>query len=87
MSKITKLILSVVGVAAVVVPAILLIVTTSRTKEVPAVPSGEREIDTKNIRESTGKFEPSSLPAASSATPSVTPFKSVESSSSSVNGK
>ena len=83
MNKRTKMILSIIGVAAVVVPAVLLLIATSKTKEVPAVPTQEREIDAKNIQETSKKLVPSQPPAPSAATSSGSPFKSKESTKSS----
>lgn len=73
MSKKTKLILSVIGLGAVVVPAVLLLVLTARTKEVPDVPTEDRQINTKNIQDATDKLVPSRAPFASPATSSATP--------------
>ena len=84
MSKKTKLILSLIGMSAVIVPAILLIVATSRTKEAPSVPTQDRQIDDQNISDSVNKFSPppSPLSGSSSASPSQAPVKSGESTSS-----
>ena len=75
MNKRTKLILSIVGVSALVVPAILLIVMTSRTQKLPEVSSGKREIDTQTIVDTIKKSQPtpSPLPSPSPATPSASP--------------
>ena len=85
MSKKTKLILTIVGMAALVVPVVLLIVATSKTKEVPNVPSEERQIDTGNIQNKAGQIVPSPTPAVSSspATSSAKPKESTNSSSTS----
>ncbi|MDP2632176.1 MAG: hypothetical protein Q8P25_00440 [Candidatus Curtissbacteria bacterium] len=85
MNKKTKLILSLVGVAAIVVPAILLVVATSKTVEVPSVPSEDRQIDETNISDSVSRFKPSQSPISSSASasPLTAPYKSKESTSSS----
>ena len=73
MNKKTKLILSIVGVSALVVPAILLIIMTSRTQKLPDVSSSTREIDTKAIVDTLKKSQPSPslLPSPSPATPSA----------------
>lgn len=49
MNKKTKIILSIVGICAVVVPALLLIFVSGSTDQVPEVDSGKRQIDQKNI--------------------------------------
>lgn len=73
MNKKTKLILSIVGVSALVVPAVLLIVMTSRTQKLPDVSSGKREIDTKAIVDTLKKSQPTPSPLPSPATPSASP--------------
>lgn len=49
MNKKTKIILSIVGICAVVVPALLLIFVSRSTDKVPEVDNGKRQIDQKNI--------------------------------------
>ena len=51
MNKKTKIILSFVGICAVVVPALLLMFVSRTTQEAPIVDSGKRQIDQKNIED------------------------------------
>lgn len=49
MNKKTKIILSIVGICAVAVPALLLMFVSRSTDQIPDVDSGKRQIDQKNI--------------------------------------
>lgn len=73
MSGKAKLILSSVGVAAFVVPVILLVLSTSWTREIPEVPQEKRKVDIKSLEDVVRKNSPgiSNLPDLSlSSTPS-----------------
>lgn len=52
MNKKTRLLLSVIGVSAVVVPAILLLVVSKSAKQEPQVTTGKRSVDTNSIERS-----------------------------------
>ena len=73
----TKLILSAVGISAIVIPAVLLVVLTSRTGEQPQVSSTPRQIDTRAIEDKvkTKSSQEMIFPTPTPATPSakVTP--------------
>lgn len=74
MSKRTKMMLSLVGVSAVMVPALLLLFASSRTQSVPEVSDTKRTIDQSNLEKSAKKVpvaSPVALP--SPASPSATP--------------
>lgn len=77
MNKKTKLILSIIGLGAVIVPAILLVVATSKTVETPSVPTEDRQINEENITVQ------SPISSSASASPLTAPFKPKESTSSS----
>ena len=71
-----KLLLSAIGVSAVVIPAVLLIVLTARTKSQPQVPTTNRSIDARNVEETAKKFVPvvpSPSPVVNSPTPQPSP--------------
>ena len=76
MNKSTKMILSIIGIAAIAVPAVLLMVLTKDAKLEPNVDSGSRKIDTSSIQNIVKKSPtsrivlPSPTPATSSASPS-----------------
>lgn len=80
MSKKTKIILSIIGLSAVLIPAILLVVLTSRGpgKE-PEVPTQKRQIDTEGIQDTVRKIPKKEviLPKASPASPSAEPSENV----------
>lgn len=79
MDKKTKLILSVIGVAAIVVPAILLLILSSKNAAVPSVSQEARQIDTQNVADTAAKSIPSPTPVPSpSPTPTPTPAASPE---------
>ena len=76
MNKGTKFILSILGVAAIVVPAVLLIVLTKNAPKTPEISSAPRTIDKKTVEDAVKKipspspiFLPSPSPASSSASP------------------
>lgn len=75
MSKTVKIILSIVGLAAVIVPALLLIFLGGKSTPEPEVASDARQIDTQSIKDAAGKTQPmqpefaSPSPATSSANP------------------
>lgn len=76
MSKKTKLILSIIGLAAVIIPVLLLLFLTGRaSKQAPDISSEKREIDTKNIEEAVRKAPKPQikLPSASGATGAASP--------------
>lgn len=83
MDKNKKILLSIVGVSAVIVPAILLVTLTSRPQSEPAVSSEGRPIDAQNLDEAKKALpspSPVSLPSPSpspspdaSPTPEATP--------------
>ena len=74
MDKKTRLILTVIGVAAVVVPAILLLVISSRSAPAPEVSTEKRQIDTKSVEETAASAQPSPTPLPyPSPTPSPLP--------------
>lgn len=78
MAKRTKIILSFIGVAALVVPALLLLLTAAKTRQVPEISQGKRPVDTKSLEETVKKTLPANLvlpspsPSASPASPSAT---------------
>jgi hypothetical protein len=75
MNKQTKLILSLIGIAALVVPAILLIVFTGKTQFEPEPDSGSRQIDSQTIKEAQEKVPQKSpqFPSPAPATPAGIP--------------
>lgn len=70
MSKKTKVVLSFVGVSAVVVPVLLLIFTASNTRAVPEVSQENRPVDTKSLEDTARRTLPSGIPMP---TPSPVP--------------
>jgi len=87
MNKKTKLLLSIVGVAAVLIPVVLLVTLSSKSSGVPEVSSEKRSIDAKNVGEAakrsipvqTPPVLPSPTPAsgsAATAAPSPSPVES-----------
>lgn len=73
MNKGTKLFLSILGVGAIIVPAVLLIIFTTKAKKQPNVPGGPRQIDQNAIEDTFQKYPKpiftSPIPASSSAKP------------------
>lgn len=84
MSKKAKLIISVVGISAVVVPALLLIFLTGREPQSKSSSSSDkRQIDTKLIEDTVKKNMPSPIPTPSPSpipTPSPNPVEGTGSS-------
>lgn len=76
MSKKTKLILSCVGIGAVVVPVVLLLLMSGQTRQVPEVSKAKRPLDTKNLEETAKKTLPSNIILPSSSSPSASPTTS-----------
>ena len=73
MNKNTKIILSVLGIGAVVVPAIFLILFTKNSQVETNLPSENRTIDQKSIESAVDKIQPKEpqFPSPSPATPSA----------------
>lgn len=73
MSKQTKLILTVLGLCAIIIPVILLLTITNKTPPTVQVPAGERDINEGNIQETAAKtvpdlvLQPTELPSTGSA--------------------
>lgn len=83
MNRKTKLALSILGIGAVVVPAILLVVATSKAPEESQISGGKRTIDAKSIEDAVKKTpqRPTQYitPVASgSASPSISASPGVE---------
>lgn len=82
MTKRTKLILSLVGISAVIVPAILLLVISKNTKSEPQVVNSKRSVDAQNI-EKTAKTVPTpnviASPTPKSGSSSASPKQSTNS--------
>lgn len=72
MNKRTRMILSLVGISAVVVPAALLVLVSTRTLKEPDVATTTRSVDTGNIEKSV-KVIPSPVVTPKSASPSALP--------------
>ncbi|MBI3341699.1 hypothetical protein HY024_01100 [Candidatus Curtissbacteria bacterium] len=75
MNKRTRMILSLVGISAVVVPAILLLVLSKTGKQEPKIVDSKRSVDTQNIERTVSK---SPVPTIA---PSPTPAQSTSSAS------
>ncbi|OGD94073.1 hypothetical protein A2697_03650 [Candidatus Curtissbacteria bacterium RIFCSPHIGHO2_01_FULL_41_44] len=81
MSKRTKLILSIIGLSAIIIPAILLKVLTVSTKEPSGASQNSRSLDTKAVQEAVKKKPVASISpnvnqasgSAFQASPSATP--------------
>ena len=73
MNKQTKLILSIIGASAVIVPVILLIVLTGGDNAIPPVPQENRSINTQTIEEAVKKApkKDTVFPNQSPSTPSA----------------
>lgn len=69
MDKKTKLILTIIGVAAIVVPVLLLLFVAGKDNKIPQVPIEKRQIDEKNVQEASQKSFDSERP-----TPVPTPI-------------
>jgi hypothetical protein len=75
MNKRTKLILSVIGVSAIIIPAILLKVLSFGTGEPSGTSQSARSVDTKAVQEAVKKkpVQERVFPSASPASPSASP--------------
>ncbi len=78
MSKRTKIILSFLGIAALVVPVVLLLLMSGQTTRVPEVSGAKRPLDTNSLENTAKKtlpnnivLPPSPLPSASPSSPSA----------------
>ena len=73
MNRNTKIILSVLGIGAVVVPAIFLILFTKNSQVETNLPSENRTIDEQSIESAVEKIQPKEpqFPSPSPATPSA----------------
>lgn len=71
MSKRTKIILSCVGIGAVVVPVVLLLLISGQTRQVPEVPKAKRPLDTKSLENTAKKTVPANIILPSSPIPSA----------------
>lgn len=72
MNKRTKMILSLVGVCAVVVPALLLWYVSSHSRLEPQVNSSKRRVDTANVQTSSQNTPAATPRLASTPTPGAT---------------
>jgi len=82
-NKQTKLILSIIGASAIIVPVVLLVVLTRSTAQIPQ-PSGEnRSINTKTIEDAVKKApkKETIFPTPNPSTPSAKPLNEGSSSS------
>lgn len=70
------MILSILGVSALIIPVVLLVIYTSRLKSVPSAPSGDRQIDVKTIEDAVKKIPqpPAIISSPSPASPSASPI-------------
>lgn len=77
MNKRTKLILSVLGAGAIIVPLVLLVTFSARTPSTPQVSSEKRDIDTRGVEEVAKRAVPEQspvvLPTPSPSTESASP--------------
>lgn len=73
-----KIILSVLGIGAVVVPAIFLIFSTRNSPAESNLPPGDRTIDERSIESAVDKIQPKEpqFPSPSPATPAASPDQS-----------
>lgn len=69
MNKKTKIILSFVGIAAVLVPAVLLMLTSSNSRKEPVIDSSTRQIDQINVGDQKNVKSVTPGPTPVSATP------------------
>ncbi|HSX19237.1 MAG TPA: hypothetical protein VLE91_03835 [Candidatus Saccharimonadales bacterium] len=65
MSKQTKLILSVLGACAIIVPLVLLLTLGSKSAPPSQAPGGNRNIDTQNIVDTAKQKAPTPIPTPS----------------------
>lgn len=73
MSKRTKIILSFLGIAALVVPVVLLLLMSGQTKRVPEVSQSKRTLDTKSLENTAKKTLPNTIILPPSPSPSAPP--------------
>ena len=75
MNKRTKLILSIIGVSAIIIPVVLLLILTKNPSQQVQIPSDKRSIDAKNIEESAKRVPKNQVafPTPSPSTPSASP--------------
>lgn len=82
MTKSVKFILSILGVSAIIVPAILLVILAKNAPEAQPVQSAPRTIDKKKIEDAVKKIPSPSpqifLPSPSPSSPSAQPRTVVE---------
>ena len=83
MNKVSKLVISIIGICAVVVPALLLIFFTSKNQVEPQATSDKRTIDSKSIEDGVKRSEPQQVISVPSPTPATSSAQTKESSSSS----
>ena len=73
MNRTTKIFLSILGLAAIIIPAVLLIVFTSKAQKQPNVSTGSRQIDPSTVENIESKYPKpvfaTPSPASSSAKP------------------
>ena len=72
MNRTAKIVISAIGLAAVIVPAVLLIIFSAKGQTQPNVSNGTRQIDSGKVDEIVSKHPPilsSPKPASSSASP------------------
>lgn len=73
MNKTTKIFLSILGLAAIIIPAILLIVFTSRGQKEPNISTGSRQIDQSAVESAANKYPKPIFASPSPASPSAEP--------------
>lgn len=74
MNKKTRLVLSIVGISAVLVPAILLFTLSKLSVQEPQVGTGKRSVDTASIERSVKAIPtPKPLSSPKASTPSAAP--------------
>jgi hypothetical protein len=83
MNKVSKLVISIIGICAVVVPALLLIFFTSKNQVEPQTTSDKRTIDAKSIEDSVKKNEMQQVISASPVPVATSSAQTKESSPSS----
>ena len=88
MNRKTKIVLAIVGISAVIIPAVLLVMFTGKSSEEPQVSSGTRQINTEAIENAVKKVEPKEpqFPSPSPASGSATQNKTGENSQSQPEG-
>ncbi len=73
MNKTAKIVLSIIGVSAIVVPAVLLIIFTSRSQSEPNIPEGSRQIDPNAVEKAIDKYPKTVFASPTPASPSAQP--------------